>query len=484
VNVRAASNPPAGPSTLESGGMAAAATAAFLFVYSGRIAELMVMYVGISFRIALITLVIAGVTTVLSGGLKRALGNPVGLCYLLFTVWVILCIPFSVYRRGAYEMVKDTWMPTVLCFICVAGGLRTIADCRRALFALAAGAGVITLMAFVKRMDVSGRLFIEGISLGNPNYVALHILYGAPFLVLAGIHFKLLSWRGVFASAGAVAALWVVVLTGSRGALLAAMLGAMTVLWFVSPGAKIKFSIAGVLMLLMLIPVVPQRLRDRYLFLFTDDVADIETDSEAQMELESAALSGEARRGHLRDSIRMTFEKPLFGAGAGQFMVASTKEAEKAGLPPVWRVTHNAYTEISSETGLPGFLLYMTPLVWVVRRLYRTVSALRGNAEAKDIWITGVCILVSFSMFLVNAFFTSVAYMPYFPLLVGISLVFVRAVEAEVPNARPATGPVLRASITGTVFPPRRPIGPPRVLPIPQSQPDVRNRRIRNSPAR
>jgi len=53
-------------------------------------------------------------------------------------------------------------------------------------------------------------------------------------------------------------------------------------------------------------------------------------------------------------SIQLTFEHPILGVGPGEFMDAEAEEAAVAGKKAMWHFTHNSYTELSSETGLPG----------------------------------------------------------------------------------------------------------------------------------
>ncbi len=62
----------------------------------------------------------------------------------------------------------------------------------------------------------------------------------------------------------------------------------------------------------------------------------------------------------LRQSIQMTFEHPIFGVGPGVFAAASWDERKRAGIGAGnAQVTHNTYTQISSETGIPGFFFFI-----------------------------------------------------------------------------------------------------------------------------
>ena len=450
-----------------------------LFVYFGRIAELMSLHLGSSLRVALVMMMVTGVAAILSGGVRQAFGNAAGLAYMGLTGWLILCIPFSVYRRGSFETVTSNWFPTFVMFVCVAGGLTTLKDCRRALLGVAAGVSVITILAYVDRVERGGRLYIGYVSLGNPNYVAMVFLYGIPILLYLAYHFGIFSLRGLLAATGVIAGLWVVVLTGSRGGFLGLLMGLAAAFCYAPAAAKAKMIGAALIGAVVLILLAPANIRARYFTTFSEE------NTADDVELESAVLSSEARMGHLRDSIRITFEKPLFGAGPGQFTVAEAHEAEEQGRSGRWLETHNAYTEISSEAGIPAFLLYMTPIAYSLRGLHRTLRSLQKVPERKDEWMMGICILASFAGLLVTSFFASVAYMPYMPILVGITLTYARAIETEVKPAADGSTSHIQPFWPGLRMPKATTQPQAGEHPLPsRNKTDVRNSRIRQTRAR
>ena len=82
-------------------------------------------------------------------------------------------------------------------------------------------------------------------------------------------------------------------------------------------------------------------------------------------------------------------EHPIFGVGPGIFTVGEADLAKSEGQAAQWHVSHNSYTQVSSEMGIPGLLLYLAALwgtlsniVWFRRRsridpATRTFQALR-----------------------------------------------------------------------------------------------------------
>ena len=72
---------------------------------------------------------------------------------------------------------------------------------------------------------------------------------------------------------------------------------------------------------------------------------------------------------------------PLFGVGPGNFQVAQNWSLHHAVDDPcgLWHVTHNSYTELSCEMGIPGLMIYLIFLLqcWrvlssIIRKKYVT----------------------------------------------------------------------------------------------------------------
>ena len=104
----------------------------------------------------------------------------------------------------------------------------------------------------------------------------------------------------------------------------------------------------------------------------------------------------------LIESLEVTGEHPLLGIGPGNFPIISGS----------WRVTHNAYTQMSAEGGIPAFLLYVL-ILW---RAIANVRAVRNYRSAgKEARLFSMALEASLFAYLVGSFFASVAYLlfPY-----------------------------------------------------------------------
>jgi O-antigen ligase len=70
---------------------------------------------------------------------------------------------------------------------------------------------------------------------------------------------------------------------------------------------------------------------------------------------EEASESQEIRQYLLQKSVEFTISHPLVGVGPGQFDTYEGKFDLSQGM---WRSTHNTFTQISSECGLPALIFY------------------------------------------------------------------------------------------------------------------------------
>jgi O-antigen ligase len=113
--------------------------------------------------------------------------------------------------------------------------------------------------------------------------------------------------------------------------------------------------------------------------------------------------SAEARQQLFWRSLEITKQHPLFGVGPGNFQ-------EQSGS---WHVTHNAFTEMSSEGGLPAFILYVLILWGGFKNLLGTKRLARGRTESS---LLARALLASLAGYVAGSVFLSVAYafFPYF----------------------------------------------------------------------
>jgi O-antigen ligase len=162
-----------------------------------------------------------------------------------------------------------------------------------------------------------------------------------------------------------------------------------------------------------LVVMMPKQLRDRYTTLI--DRRDLSEKTAAEVD---AAGSSEARLQLLVDSIHLTFSHPFFGVGPGNFQVAQNDLAIRRGEPyGLWHVTHNTYTELSSEMGFTGVLIYIAFLIQCWRVLS---SIIRKKYVSKDVRVMAKTLQAAFLVMVTVAFFESFGYDTNIPIVAGL----------------------------------------------------------------
>jgi hypothetical protein len=242
----------------------------------------------------------------------------------------------------------------------------------------------------------------------NPNDLAFAIVLSLPLcLVLAFVARNKFS-KAVWAAAMAVMA-YAVFLTASRGGFVCFIVATAICLW--------EFSIQG--RRRYLIPVVALAgiafwayagggVSGRFNSTLRSNSNEVE---------DSAYGSAQARWGLFTQSLKLTARYPLFGVGTGNFVIVSGS----------WHATHNAFTQMSSEGGVPAFLLFVL-ILWCG---FRNINATKGMARGRepDLWASGL--RASLGAFIVGSFFASEAYQFFTYFLVGYTTVLGRIAASE-----------------------------------------------------
>lgn len=160
----------------------------FLFLSYSRITDVFPGIIPPAIRLPLVLSLLAFIAAVGSGGVQRALSSTVGKLLLGFTIWLLVGVPFSYWPGGSFALLTDQWFKSALVFGPIAGLLRTRAQCRVGLYAMAAGTVVIVAMSLtLGSTAVYGRLTLEQGTLSNPNDLAQLLLIGLPFVALVAL---------------------------------------------------------------------------------------------------------------------------------------------------------------------------------------------------------------------------------------------------------------------------------------------------------
>lgn len=309
------------------------------------------------------------------------------LSLLMVQLW--LTVPFSpVWRGGAFNVMLN--FSRILPFVvAIYGAVRSMKRLRSVLFVQAASIATISLISIVTRHTSDGRL--QGVlsGVGNSNDLALALDLSLPLCLAFAITTRSF-WKKFAWSIAMFAMVYAVFLTASRGGAIAFVVAALVCLWQLGVKSRRFYLVLLVPVAVMVIGLYGgNSLRGRFM------QTNLEPATNNHSTEEDA--SGQQRKELLFQSLKVTAQHPLFGVGPGNFEIVSG----------VWRVTHNSYTQMSSEGGIPAFLLY-------VLFLWRGIANLRDVSKSaergKGIRPFSMALGASLAAYLVGSFFTSVAY--------------------------------------------------------------------------
>lgn len=365
---------------------------AFLVVYCARPED---WIPGLSLiPLAKITGLFAILAFILSIG-KGGQRYPRELTFLfLFFGQLCLTVPFSAWRGGAFWTVvrfsKGIFIIAVMMLV-----VNSLYHLRNLIFVQTGSAALIAVATVIKgRNQPNGRLMgVLGGIYSNPNDLAFAIVLSMPFCFAFMLRTKSFFRKALWAGAMLVMT-YALYRTGSRAGLLALVISGAVILWeFGVKGGRKKLLVFSSLVAVL------------FLFLFGGTAIKrfqaMVNPAPTSRAMEDARGSSTERWELLRKSIALTLENPLLGIGPGNFEV----------LSGMWHVTHNTYTQVSSEGGLPAFIFYMLILLCAFQNVRRSRGLVQGREE-ETLYVGAL--QASLVGYLVGSFFSSEAYL-YFP---------------------------------------------------------------------
>jgi hypothetical protein len=346
-----------------------------------------------------------------TGGLKRCLRYRPALYWTLFTLWAAIAVPFSIWRGGSAEVVWS-YFRTALPMLFVIGGLAvTWRRCRLMMFSVA-GAAIVNLASsrLFGHLDNNQRLSLDFGTVANSNDYAAHLFLVLPFLLWVVWTSK--SWIiRILAFFGIGYGVYLVLATGSRGALVALIVDMLFILFTAAPRRRIA--------LLLLAPII---LSTTFMMLPEAAIHRILSFSRQNTEASEEAIeSSDARQTLLWDSITCALQNPLTGIGPGQFTLYEGRD-EKRGTGGYWHDAHNTFTQVASECGIPAMLLYLAGIFSTMRLLKTTYQQTSERPDLKEITSAMYCMRLAMIGFCASIFFLNFAYFYYFPAMAGLAI--------------------------------------------------------------
>ena len=85
-------------------------------------------------------------------------------------------------------------------------------------------------------------------------------------------------------------------------------------------------------------------------------------------------------------------------------------------------VTHNAYTQVSSEMGIPALVIYLMLLSYPLRRRRQIEAETENRADKRKFHYWSIGIQASIVAYMVSSFFGAVAYQWYMYFIIGYAV--------------------------------------------------------------
>ncbi len=335
-------------------------------------------------------------------------------------IWAVVTAPFAIHRAMAFQLITGAYWRVIVLFVVVIGAVRGFRDAERLCLVYFFGVVATCLYTFTHAPLGSGLARMEHIT-GNldPNDFATYAVTGFPFglYFLAGTHAK---WQRLLALVGLCLIAAGVVLSGSRGGLLA-------------------FGAAGFYVLLRY-STIPLRIRIASVVVAL--AATVAMGNDAYWERMATILkpsddynvTAEVGRTQIwKRGFGYAMLRPVNGVGISNFPWAEGTLAPqnrlKGGVGVKFLAPHNTFVQIVAELGFVGLLLLLSAIVLTFRsiahgRRWLAPRETDGAAMAQALTATMIGLLV-------GIFFLSHAYTALLYSVLALGLAFGKIARLE-----------------------------------------------------
>ena len=360
----------------------------------------------------------------LSGGVQRTFYGKAAYCWVGFTAWLLISVPFSTWHGGSFPLVSGYVRTDIPILFMVAGLTLTWKEFRLMLWVMA-WSGVVNIAA-AKLFMVSGntnygyRLALTAGTVSDPNDFAAHMLFVSPFLLWVVFTSKSAVMRMFFLVCSCTSA-FIILKTASRGAAVAMAVFFLYYLWRATPKQKIvTIVLLPIGLAIGAATVSPEALRRILSF------------AGQHNSVEEAVESQQARKYLFLKSLEYTIKFPLFGVGAAQFSTYEAFHNEVGGMRHgMAHSTHCSFTQVSAECGIPALLFFVFGIILTYTQTARMYRQTRGQPANQDIRAAAFCILLSMVGFTVAITFLNFGYFFYQPLHAALAIALTRTGKEE-----------------------------------------------------
>lgn len=357
----------------------------------------------------------------MSGNRIRGMRHRMGVWWVIFLLCLLIDAPFSVWRTGTLNLLLNYLPRGYLLFFIVTAFACDLKRCRAIMFLSVITSAMVLVTCFKYGVyDDDGRLRIaDSLFFSNSNDLALGLLLGIVQFTFLFYEKSIFKW--IFGVLCITLSVVYLLRTGSRGCFLALL--AYGLLIFIISKKKAIVVLLAVAVGVVGIATLPAVTLSRLMLLGggDDGTGDV-----------SAIGSTLQRKELFKRSIQETLTHPIFGVGPGQFAVAVAGAEEKKGERSAWLGTHNSYTQVSAECGIPALICYCAVLLLCFRLNYSLYRATRDRPAYKEVAALTFTLLSATLVYSVATFFFHMAYTGNLPWVSGMTVAVYFAVKPSI----------------------------------------------------
>lgn len=349
---------------------------------------------------------------VLLRGNRVVVGGRPGMAVLAYGSFVALSVPFSIWLGPSVAGLKDVVKLLVVFLVT----LNAVTTRKRVLWLIAILVLLITVFPAAGAVEyyVRGMTKGEGRAnwrgfYGNPNMVALTTVMFLPFAATLFTLRRSPAWRMLWGAACVVLVV-ATILTKSRAGFLAlAMMGAGSL---VLSRRRVAIAAAVLLAGVGITLFAPQDFGGRVRSIFAAS--------------EERDYSAQSRVVIWRVAVEIALSRPLTGIGVGTYQMANAQRApDELGTAggQRWVDTHSTFLNIWAEIGTPGLVAFVSAIVLLLRRSWRTVRTLPRGDPLELFLRAGI---VSMLTFMVVSVFNTFHEAWYFYVIFALMIAMIR----------------------------------------------------------
>lgn len=327
--------------------------------------------------------------------------------YIYFYLIMIAGIPFAYHRKVAFDFIFLIYLMNILFFLVFLLEVNSMKRLKTIILIITISTFLYSVFGLTKGSFSSGRFIIYG-EMFDPNDIAYVLLSLFPLCFFYIVHKEGLLKR-LLAIISIGASIILILLTGSRAGIIGLITIFLLLLFTKLEKVRWLYKIAFLIALFILYFLYEDKINiERYM-----TITDIESDYN---------ITDESGRAQIwKRAYQLITENPLTGVGTNCFPMALGYLREDLFLIPQWQAAHNSYIQIITETGLIGFILFLSIIISSIKNFLRVKNLKVITKEASELKTIGGLLFLGFIGHNIVAFFLSQGYSIFFTLFFAFS---------------------------------------------------------------